>query len=194
MGIAKLKTKISVEDYLATERDSPIKREYIDGDVYAMAGGSDNHNRIAGDLFASLLAKLRDSKCEPFFGDIKLRVARSIYYYPDVLVSCEENPEDPYFRNQPILIIEVTSPSTARIDRSEKLLYYLQIASLQEYVIIDQDKMNVEVHRRQENGGWITFVFNEDDDVVELTSVELSIPLPDIYRRVQFQQDANQAG
>ena len=194
MGIAKLKTKISVEDYLASEPDSPVKREYIDGDVYAMAGGSDNHNRVAINFVAALTTHLRDSKCEPFFGDIKVRVSRSIYYYPDVLVSCEENPEDPYFRNQPILIIEVTSPSTERIDRSEKLLYYLQIPSLQEYVIVDQDKMNVEVHRRNENGGWLTYVFNESDDVVELISVELSIPLPDIYRRVQFQQDANQDG
>ena len=194
MGLSKLKTKISVADYLAGEKVSPLKHEFVDGEIFGMAGASDNHNRIVGDLYALLLSKLDSSKCEPFFGDIKVRASQTVYYYPDVLVSCEEDPEDPYFRNHPILIIEVTSPSTERIDRSEKLLYYLQIAGLQEYVVIDQHRMNVEVHRRQANGGWLTYCFNESDDVVELTSVELSIPLPDIYRRVQFEKDANRDG
>ncbi len=194
MGLPKLKTRISVADYLAGEVTSPLKHEFIEGEIFSMAGASDDHNRIVGDLYSLLLSKLDSSKCEPFFGDIKVRASQTVYYYPDVLVSCEEEPEDPYFRNHPILIIEVTSPSTERIDRSEKLLYYLQIPSLQEYVVIDQDKMNVEVHRRQPNGGWLTYCFNESDDVVDLTSVELSIPLPDIYRRVQFQKDANRDG
>ena len=190
MGLQKLKTKITAQDYLETEILSPVKREFVEGEVYAMAGASDNHNRLIGELFGLLLTHLRDSKCEPFFSDIKVRVTKHVYYYPDILVSCEEDPEDPYFRNLPILIIEVTSSSTERIDRSEKLLYYLQIPSLWEYVIVDQLTMNVEVHRRQPNGGWITYCYNESSDVVELASVELFIPLPDLYRRVQFQKDA----
>ncbi len=194
MGLPKLKTKVSVEDYLSGEQISPVKHEYIEGEVYAMAGGSDAHNLIAGDIYVLLANHLRVSRCQPFFGDIKVRVNRSVYYYPDVLVSCEDEPDDPYFRNQPILIVEVISPSTGRIDRSEKLLYYLQMPSLREYVIVDQEAMNVEVHRRQINGGWITYIFNETSDVVELASVELSIPLPDIYRRVQFQKNANRDG
>ena len=194
MGLPKLKTKVSVEDYLEGEKISPVKHEYIEGEVYAMAGGSDNHNRIAIELVTLLSIHLRGSKCEPFFGDIKVRASKTVYYYPDVLVSCEDEPDDPYFRNQPILIVEVISPSTGRIDRSEKLLYYLQMPSLREYVIVDQETMNVEVHRRQINGGWITYIFNETSDVVELASVELSIPLPDIYRRVQFQKNANRDG
>jgi len=190
MGLQKLKTKITAQDYLETEILSPVKREFVEGEVYAMAGASDNHNRLIGELFGLLLTHLRDSKCEPFFSDIKVRVTKHVYYYPDILVSCDEDPEDPYFRNLPILIIEVTSSSTERIDRSEKLLYYLQIPSLWEYVIVDQLTMNVEVHRRQPNGGWITYCNNESSDVVELASVELFIPLPDLYRRVQFQKDA----
>ncbi len=190
MGLPKLKTKISVEDYLEGETISPVKHEYIEGEVYAMAGTSDDHNRIVGELITLLTAHLRDSKCEPFFGDIKVRVTKKVYYYPDVLVSCEENPEDPYFRNQPILIIEVTSPSTENIDRREKLLFYQQMPSVQEYAVVDQHKMNVEVHRRQPSGGWITYYFNERSEVVELASVELFIPLPDLYRRVQFQKNA----
>jgi Uma2 family endonuclease len=186
MGLPKLKTKISVADYLEGEKVSPVKHEYIEGEVYAMAGASDDHNLITGELYTVLVLHLRGSRCQPFFGDIKVRVPSNVYYYPDLLVSCEENPDDPYFRNQPILIIEVTSPSTEAIDRREKLLFYQQIPSVQEYVVVDQHRMNVEVHRRQPNGGWITYYFNERSEVVELASVQLSIPVPDIYRRVQF--------
>jgi len=191
MGISKLKTKISVEDYLEGETISPVKYEFIEGEVYAMAGASDNHNRIVGELVTLLSAHLRGSKCEPFFGDIKVRATRTVYYYPDVLVSCEENPEDAYFRNQPILIIEVTSPSTESIDRREKLLFYQQMPSVQEYAVVDQHRMNVEVHRRQANGGWITYYFNESREVIEFASVELSIPLPELYRRVKFEKNAS---
>jgi len=190
MGLPKLKTKVSVDDYLEGEMLSTVKHEYIDGEVYAIAGSSDIHNMIAGEMYALLLSHLRNSKYQTFIGDIKVRASKEVYYYPDVLVSCEQNPENPYFRNQPILIIEVTSPSTAHIDRREKLLFYQQMPSVQEYVIVDQHKMNVEVHRRQANGGWITYYFNESDDIVELASVELSIPLPEIYRRVRFQKNA----
>ena len=190
MGLPKLKTKISVEDYLEGEKISPVKHEFVDGEVYAMAGASDNHNRIVGELVTMLSTQLRDSKCEPFFGDIKVKVTSNVYYYPDVLISCEENPEDPYFRNRPVLIVEVTSPSTKKIDRREKLLFYQQMPSVLEYVVIDQHQMNVEVHRRQPNGGWITYYFNEDSDVVEFNSVDLSVPLPELYRRVQFDKNA----
>ena len=84
----------------------------------------------------------------------------------------------------------MTSPSTRQIDRREKLLFYLQMPSVQEYVIVEQHKMSVEVHRRQPNGGWITYFFTEASDVVELESVDLSFPLPDIYRRVKLDKNA----
>ncbi len=188
MGLLKLKTKISVEDYLKGEKISPVKHEYVDGEVYAMAGTSDNHNRIAGNLYAALFNHLRNTRCEPFSSDIKVRVSQKVYYYPDILVTCEENPESPYFRNAPVLIIEITSPSTIRTDRSEKLLYYQQMPSVQEYVIVDQHKMNVEIHRRQETGSWITYYFNESDDEIELKSIELTLPITEIYRRVKFEK------
>jgi Uma2 family endonuclease len=186
MGLPKLKLKTSVEDYLEREKISPVKHEYVGGEVHAMAGTSDNHNRIAGNLYTVLSSHLSDSACEPFFGEIKVRVTSKVFYYFDVLVSCVESPDNPYFRNAPILIIEVTSPLTERIDRREKLLFYLQIPSLQEYVIVDQHKMNVEVHRRQPNGIWITYYFDESDDEIEFASVELTLPITEIYRRVRF--------
>lgn len=186
MGLPKLKTKTSVADYLESEKTSPTKREYVDGAIYQMAGASDKHNLIAGDIYANLLVHLRDSPCQPFFGDIKVRVSKKIYYYPDVLVSCEENAEDSHFRNEPILIVEVASSSTERTDRSEKLLYYLQMPSLREYVIVDQHKMNVEIHRRETDGSWTTYYFDEPEEAVELASVDLTLPLTEIYRRVKF--------
>ena len=191
MGLPKLKTKISVEDYLEGEKISPVRHEYIEGEVYAMAGASDTHNLIAGDIYIALGIHLRGSRCQPFNGDIKVQVTRNVYYYPDILVSCEENPESPYFRNAPILIIEVTSPSTAAIDRREKLLFYQQMPSVQEYAIIDQHRMNVELHRRQSNGSWITYFFDVSDDEIEFQSVGLTLPITEIYRRVRFERNAN---
>lgn len=189
MGLAKLKTKISVEDYLASEEVSPVKYEYVYGEVYAMAGTSDNHNRIVITLASALSNHLRDSPCEPFSGDIKVRVSPDVYYYPDVLVSCEENPESPYFRNEPILIVEVLSPSTQEIDRREKLLFYQQMPSVREYIVVEQEKMLVEIHRRQPDGRWITYYFNHEnaDEEIEFQSVGLTITLGEIYRRVKFE-------
>lgn len=189
MGLAKLKTKISVEDYLAGEEISPVRYEYVHGEVYAMAGTSDNHNRIVINLTTALSNRLQNSPCEPFSGDIKVRVSPNVYYYPDVLVSCEQNPENAYFRNQPILIVEVISPSTQEIDRREKLLFYQQMPSVQEYVVIEQRKMLVEIHRRQPDGRWITYYFNENaDEQVTFEAVELTMTLGEIYRRVTFEK------
>lgn len=189
MGLAKLKTKISVEDYLAGEEISPVKYEYVYGEVYAMAGMSDNHNIIALNIASSLNNHLRDSPCQPFMSDIKVRVSPHVYYYPDVLVSCEENPENSYFRNEPILLVEVLSPSTQEIDRREKLLFYQQMPSVQEYLVGEQQKMLVEIHRRQPDGRWITYYFNENaDEAVEFQSVELTMTLGEIYRRVKFEK------
>jgi Uma2 family endonuclease len=187
MGFAKLKTKISVEDYLAGEEISPVKYEYVYGEVYAMAGTSDKHNQIALNIASELNNHLRDSPCQPFISDIKVRVNPEVYYYPDVLVSCEDNPENPYFRNKPILIIEVLSPSTQEIDRREKLLFYQQMPSVQEYAVVEQQKMLVEIHRRQPDGRWITYYFNDGaDEEVEFQSVEMTMTLGEIYRRVKF--------
>lgn len=190
MGLLKLKTKISVEDYLEGEKISPVKHEYVEGEVFAMAGTSDNHSRICINLTTALSNHLRDSNCEPFAGETKVRVTSKVCYYPDVLVSCEENPENPYFRNAPILIVEVTSPSTAHIDRREKLLFYQQMPSVQEYAIVDQPRINIELHRRQLNGGWITYYFDESDGEIEFESVKMTLPISEIYRRVRFEKNA----
>lgn len=187
MGLAKLKTKISIEEYLEGEETSDIKYEYIDGEVYAMAGTSDRHNIITGNLFANLWSHLRDSNCRPFMESMKVRVAPEVFYYPDVLVSCEENPESPFYRDEPVLIVEVISPSTKQIDRREKLRAYQQMPSVIEYVIVEQEKISVEIHRRQPNGNWITYFYTRTDTEFTLESVDLTLQLSEVYRRVTFE-------
>lgn len=185
MGLAKLRTKISVEEYLAGEKVSPIKHEYFFGEVYAMAGTTKVHNRISGNFYTKLDLHLSDSLCQPFIADIKLRVDPNIYYYPDVFVSCEESDDETSF-NEAILIIEVLSNSTTRIDRREKLGFYTRMPSVQEYVIVAQKRPLIEVHRRHENDKWITHIFSNLDDEIHLSSVDLKISVAEIYRRVVF--------
>ena len=188
MGLAKLKTKISVEEYLEGEEISDVKYEYVDGEVYAMAGTSQNHNRIAGNLYNSLFNHLQDTNCEPYIENIKVRAAENVFYYPDILVTCEGEFKNKYFCEEPILIVEVTSPSTEQIDRREKLRAYQQMPSVIEYVIIEQEKISVEIHRRQPDGRWITYFYSRTDTEFMLESVDLTLELAEVYRRVVFEK------
>jgi Uma2 family endonuclease len=186
MVLPKFKAQISVEEYLEGEKNSPVRREYFYGEVYAMAGATDNHNRIVVEMATLLNMHLRGSRCEPFVGDIKVRVNPNVYYYPDILISFEENPEDAHFRNEPILIVEVTSDSTREIDRREKRAAYLQMPSVQEYVIVEQKKMLVEIHRRQPDSRWLTHFYNRPEEEFEFVSIDLKMSVAEIYRRVSF--------
>jgi len=146
---------------------------------------------------ATITTALREAFMQLYLTVCEVRVANllwatskfaflRVYYYPDVLVSYEEAPEDAHFRNEPILIVEVISPSTEHIDRREKLLFYQQMPSLQEYVVVEQKKIAVEIHRRQPNGSWITYFFNHNDEEVEFQTVEMTMKLEEIYHRVKF--------
>lgn len=190
MGLPKLKTKIGVEDYLEGEKISRERHEYIDGEVYEMAGASDKHHRISLNLVKILDDHLEDKECEAFMVDMKVKADQTTFYYPDVFVDCSENPESPFYREQPILIVEVLSPSTRQIDKREKLRVYQQIPTIQEYIIVEQEKMHIELHRRQPDGRWITYFYNETDrdEIIEFQSVELKITLDEIYRRVKFEE------
>lgn len=189
MGLPKLKTKISVDDYLEGEEISQIRHEYIDGEVYSMAGASDRHHRISLNLIKLLDSHLEDSDCEAFITDMKFKVDERTFYYPDVFVSCEENPESAFYRQHPVLIIEVLSPSTRQTDKREKLRVYQQIPTVQEYIIVEQDEIKLEIHRRQPDGRWITYFYDQSDrdETIEFQSVGLQINLDEIYRRVRFE-------
>lgn len=175
---------ITIEEYLEGEKESPIRYEYVDGIVFAMAGSSDKHNQIAGNLYTRLNLHLSDNHCRAFMSDMKLRI-ETTFYYPDVMVACDP-PEgrDPYFRTQPVLVVEVTSPSTERTDKTEKLRAYKGVPSLREYLLLSQERMAARLYRRV-GDEWEVHVFGRADDAVELESVGLSLSLGDIYRNVE---------
>lgn len=188
MGLAKAIQYLSVADYLEAEKESPARHEYIDGQLYAMAGASAPHNRLARNICFRLDEHLEnDESCEPFISDMKVWVSETVFYYPDVVVACDGPTADPYYRKQPRLIVEVSSPATERIDRSEKLLAYKRMKSLKEYLIVAQDRLHVELFRRLRGDKWQWQVFTELAEEVRLESVGLTLSLAQIYRRVRFQ-------
>ena len=186
MGLAKLKTKISIEDYLQGEKISQTRHEFIGGEVYAMAGASERHHRICANLFIKLDSHLENSKCDAFITDMKLKADEKTFYYPDVFVDCGKNPESEYYRENPVLIIEVTLPSTQQTDRREKLRAYQQIPSVIEYLIVEQDKIKLELHRHQSDGRWITYFYNDEEETISFESIDLTLEISEIYRRVNF--------
>ncbi len=172
---------ISVEEYLTGELNSDIKHELIDGTIYAMAGASANHERISVNVLIKLGNHLENKPCEPFGSDMKLRINAN-FFYPDVMVDCHFDNSEPYFTETPLIIVEVLSKSTRKKDTTLKLLSYINIPSLQEYVLIEQDFVDVQVFRRSEN--WLVRHYFLGDEVT-FESIALTLPVEDIYHRVQ---------
>lgn len=174
----------SEAEYLAFEEASPIRHEYVGGEAYAMSGGTLRHNRIALNTASLLLARLMGKPCQVFMSDVKLHVARdSAYYYPDVMVTCAEQASaanESHVVNDPVLVIEVISPSTEGTDRREKLAAYRHLPSLQEYALISQDTQQVEVYRRQGDINWL-YITYEPGDTVEFAGVRVALLLADLY-------------
>lgn len=185
MGLPKLRPKLSVAEYLESEKSSPVKREYVDGEVFAMAGTSRNHNRIIKNILSKIGEHLRGSDCEPFFVDIKVRVEKlNRFYYPDIVVVCDEDKEDEYYAVKPKLIIEVLSRSTSLTDRREKMFAYKEIESLEEYILIEQDKIYAEIYRRRADSDlwdWIEFF---PDEEIEFASINFKMVMSEIYEGV----------
>ena len=190
MAAPSLRPRHTLEEYLVVEEMSSIRHEFVDGQIFAMAGASDRHNRIAGSFYNRLDDHLGDGPCEPFISDMKVWVSESVYYYPDVVVACDGPGADEYYRKQPRLIIEVSSPGTERIDRSEKLLAYKQVKSLKEYVIVSQARVQIEVFRRGRGDRWSSQVLTDLNDELRLESVGLKLTVAEVYRRVKIPQRA----
>jgi len=179
----------TVEEYLELEQTSDIRHEYFAGEVFAMTGSSKEHNIITLNIASRLRSQLRGSSCNVFMSDMKVRISlanenQTIFYYPDVIVSCDTEDQDRYFLNYPCLIIEVLSPSTETIDKREKLLNYRSLASLKEYVLISQDEVKVEVYRQDEKRNWTIQTLINRDDKLHLDSVGLILEMTDIYEDV----------
>ena len=176
---------VSVEDYLRHEADGVARHEYIGGRIHAMAGASEKHNVIAGNVFAAFHAHLRGGPCKAYMADFKVRLEinrEDIFYYPDVMVACQRVGVEQYYLRYPTLVVEVLSPSTEAIDQREKLLNYPQISTLEEYVLIAQETREVTIHRRAED--WRPMLVTAAEAPVEFRSIKLSMPLARIYEGV----------
>jgi len=189
MSTLTAQTYLTPEEYLAWERKQPFKNEYHNGQIIAMSGASRAHNRITVDITVQLSNQLMESECEVFAGDMRVRTDPTVsYYYPDVIVVCGESRfEDDTFDTllNPILVVEVLSPSTAAFDRGEKFEHYKQIASLQEYILISQDSVHVEHYQFQETR-WIHNTLQHLEETLSLASIGCTLPLRAIYRRVML--------
>lgn len=186
----------SPEEYLSLEHHNTVRHEYRRGLVYAMAGGSDDHSRLAINFLTVINFHLRDGDCQFFSGDVKVNYAAEFFYYPDAFVTCDpRDRSDRYVKRYPKLIAEVLSPSTKKFvsegleeDRTDKFEDYQQLESLEEYVLISQDEMRVECRRRVRDGTgerWETVVYGVGDLVV-LQSIELEVAIAELYRGVSF--------
>jgi Uma2 family endonuclease len=181
MSIVQRRVNITPDEYLEGEQYSDVKHEYVAGRLYAMVGASEPHNLIVGNLHAVLHTHLRGGPCRVLISDMKVRIADS-FYYPDVLVCCDEADKHPYYKTRPVLIVEVLSPSTEPRDTLEKRIAYQSLASLQEYALAAQDRLEVKVYRRTADG-W-DLETSTAGDRVRLSSVGLEIPIERIYEDV----------
>jgi Uma2 family endonuclease len=181
--------QITSSAYLAAERASAHKSEYVNGTVYALAGASRVHNLIAVNTVSELRTQLRGRRCEVYVNDMRVKVERTgMYTYPDVVGVCDK----PQFEDEhldtllnPAVIIEVLSPSTERYDRGEKFAHYRRVPSLTEYVLIAQDIRRID-HYRRDGDSWVLTEVSEPDAALVLSSLGATLQLADIYDRVEF--------
>ena len=194
MAARAARTYLTPQEYIALERkvlpDSEIVRsEYLNGELVAMSGASRAHNLITINISTSLHVRLRGSGCETYANEMRVSTPlTSSYFYPDVVVVCEEPRfEDDVFDTllNPIIFVEVLSPSTEAYDRGEKFAHYRQLSSLQEYVLVSQDQIRVEHYRRQEKQ-WIFTDFQRREEILPLISIQCELPLQEIYDLVTF--------
>ncbi len=181
---------VSPEEYLERERKAETRSEYIRGEIFAMAGASVRHGRIVTNLVMEIGAQLRTGNCSVFSTGLRLAVKRAgAYTYPDVMVVCGEpitidDRHDTIVN--PVLIIEVLSPSTKDYDRGQKFEYYRMLSSLKEYVTVAQDEVHAERYVRGNAGEWILTEYRTLEDALELQSINVTLTLSEIYRRIEF--------
>jgi Uma2 family endonuclease len=180
--------RLSPQEYLDWEATQDIKHEYLDGEVFAMTGGTIAHNLISGNFYALLKSHLRGKGCRVFIADVKVQVSeRGAYFYPDVMVSCDERDRPAVNLIQhPCLIVEVLSPTTEAFDRGEKFRRYRQLSTLQEYVLIDATQISVDRFRRLSDTQWELQSF-ATEDTLELTSIGWQGAIALLYEDVIFE-------
>jgi Uma2 family endonuclease len=176
---------LTPEEYLAIERDAEYKSEYMDGIMYAMAGGSERHNIIVANLIISVGVQLKGRPCRVYPSDLKVRVPNSSkFFYPDVSVVCGETRFADHHKDvilNPVFIAEVLSESTAGFDRGKKFLSYQQIPALEEFIFVAQDEILVEKYSRQSNDSWVYTKITDIEGILSLRSIGCEVALRDIY-------------
>lgn len=185
---AILQPCLTEREYLLAEAASETRSEYFRGEAFAISGASQNHNLIVMNLGREISTALKDGPCDAYSNDMRVRIPTGMYVYPDVVVACSpEFAADEFFNLlNPRLVIEVLSPSTAECDASTKFRHYRTIPSLKEYVLVDHDQPRVVVYERTDDEQW---TFRETIDLAEsvrFASLDVSVPMNEIYRRVQF--------
>ena len=174
-----VKTGLTFEEYLEFERTSPEKHEFVDGQLFMMAGGSDRHNRLAFLIAMRLEGESRAQSCRVYLLDMKIRTPDEVSYYPDVFVTCDESDDGTYIKQKPCLILEVLSNSTEAVDRGEKLRNYAKLPSLQGYVLVSQSEPRLEMFRREETG-W-RYEVKEAGETLTLPCLGLTLNVDELY-------------
>ena len=192
MSSLAARTYLTPEEYITAERKATLKSEYLNGEIVAMSGASDTHNLITMNASTALYNQLADRGCRVYASDMRVGISAGIsYFYPDIAVTCDKPRfEDDVFDTltNPQVIIEVLSDSTAGYDRGEKFIRYRQLESLQEYILISQDQVQVDHYLRQ-GKQWVLSEFSALEDVFPLVSISAELSLRQIYRFVEFETD-----
>ena len=181
---------IAPEDYLAMELNAPEKHEYFEGSVYAMAGGTIEHICIVDNLATEIQSFIKGKGCRSYTSDLRITTPHfESYMYPDISIICGKmETKEGVFNTatNPSVIIEVTSWSTEKYDRRYKRIYYLQIPSLKEYIIVDSLRCRIELNRKMADGNWESCIIEDMDASISIETINMNIPLKDIYFEVSF--------
>lgn len=176
----------SLDEYLRLEETSNVRHEYVEGAILAMAGGTPEHGGICANLITLLSNELAERRCRVFTSDVRIRVrATGLDTYPDLSVVCgqiERDDRDPHALSNPVLLVEVTSPSTEAYDRGEKLDHYKRISSLREVLLVSHAESRVDLWRRGDDGEWTTLQWAGGDALAHLASIDCDLRLDAIYR------------
>ena len=190
MIVAKDKfPKLTPEEYFIWEEKQLLRHEYLNGEVYAMSGGTQNHGRIASNIIFIFKGHLRGGGCQVGNSDCRVNIFETKnYIYPDVSVTCDHDDLTAIQAIQyPCLIVEVLSPSTASYDRGDKFRLYRRNPSLQDYVLVDAEKIAIDLYRKNDRGNWEIFNYQSGDNI-ELQSIDLSFPIESVYEDIVFEE------
>lgn len=179
------KKHFTVEEYLAFENASEKKHEYFQGEVFAMAGASSRHVKLSSNFLGELFIKLKGKPCQPYGSDARVYIpGNTLYTYPDISIFCGDlitTEEDENTLIDPVVIIEILSPSTKNYDRGEKFMLYREIVNLKEYILVDSESVRVEIFRLNKAGHWELEEYKSIETTIHIKALEISVPMVDVY-------------